>query len=316
MKIYKHFVVMVMLCPVFADAEPLPLDEALGAVYRECNGIEDSLDDLKKMAGINTAITGIGTGLGVGATVAGIKKASIDKTLSVRLEKTRETLKGTQTAGQATESDLDQLSSDVENLNFEDFGTSEEKQAGATDNTDELQKKSKNLGNLRTGLLAGTTVTGIAGAIIADKNKTDQSLKDQVENCISAMSDLRLSYKAAQISGEPTFDAADIITACEGYDYIDLSKIDKRATGAKISSIATATTGGAGTIVSALANSKNIREDSTTGAEQKEKNLNTTANILAASATVSSAVATAFNASQISVIKKLIEVAENCSDAL
>lgn len=130
------------------------------------------------------------------------------------------------------------------------------------------------------------------------------------------MSDLRLSYKAAQISGEPTFDAADIITACEGYDYIDLSKIDKRATGAKISSITTATTGGAGTIISALANSKNIRNDSTTGAEQKEKNLNTTANVLAAGATVSSAVATVFNASQISVIKKLIEVAENCSDAL
>ena len=48
----------------------------------------------------------------------------------------------------------------------------------------------------------------------------------------------------------------------------------------------------------------------------KEKNLNTTANILAGASTVASATATVFNATQISAIKKVAEVAQQCTEVL
>lgn len=70
--------VVALTSATFAHAEVLPLDDALRATYTACVGIDDELADLKKMAGINTAVTGVGTGLGVGATVVGIVKAGKD----------------------------------------------------------------------------------------------------------------------------------------------------------------------------------------------------------------------------------------------
>ena len=61
-----------------AVADVLPLDDALRATYTACIGIDDSLSDLKTMAGINTAVTAVGTGLGAGATVVGIVKVNKD----------------------------------------------------------------------------------------------------------------------------------------------------------------------------------------------------------------------------------------------
>ena len=68
----------------------------------------------------------------------------------------------------------------------------------------------------------------------------------------------------------------------------------------------------AGTITSASANSKDVRD----GDSDKEKNLNTTANVLSGVTTVASATATGFNAAQISAIKKVAEVAEKCTGVL
>ena len=93
-------------------------------------------------------------------------------------------------------------------------------------------------------------------------------------------------------------------------------EINKRAKGAMISSVVGATTGLAGTVTSAMANTDKIRDDNTDSGKQKEKNLNTAANVLSGATTVASGVATVFNATQISAIKKVVAVAEKCTGVL
>ena len=50
--------------------------------------------------------------------------------------------------------------------------------------------------------------------------------------------------------------------------------------------------------------------------KQKEKNLNTAANVMAGGATVASGVATIFNATQIGAIKRAVNIAAECEEAL
>ena len=63
-------------------ADVLPLEDALRATYTACVGIDGELADLKKMAGINTAVTAVGTGLGIGAVATGLAKANTDSILA------------------------------------------------------------------------------------------------------------------------------------------------------------------------------------------------------------------------------------------
>ena len=82
-----------------------------------------------------------------------------------------------------------------------------------------------------------------------------------------------------------------------------------------MSSIGTATAG-AGTITSALANSKKVRNDDSEDGKKKEKNLNTASNILAGVTMGTSGASTALSAVQISKAKKDSEMAEKCESAL
>ena len=116
----------------------------------------------------------------------------------------------------------------------------------------------------------------------------------------------------ARLNGQDITKAQQIINACIEYDYIDVSTINNRAKGAMVSSIIGATTGLAGTITSAAAN----RDNDTDSNKQKEKNLNSASNVFAGATTVASGVATVFNATQISTIKKVANVAQNCEEAL
>ena len=181
---------------------------------------------------------------------------------------------------------------------------------------DKLTQQSKNLGNWRTGLLAGSTATNIAGAAIAGTNKVSVGLKEQIDTCIKAVDDLQQSMMQARLNGEDITEAQSIVDACGEYKYVDVSKIDNRAKGAMISSVVGATTGLAGTITSATANTDKTRNDNTDAGKQKEKNLNTAANVLSGVTTAASATATVFNATQISAIKKVAEVAEKCTGVL
>ena len=293
-------------------ANVLPLDDALRATYNACVGIDDELADLKKMAGINTAVTGVGTGLGVGATVVGIVKASKDDEAE-ELEKLIKELHELEDGkAEPTDAEVQSFLKEFEtsyDSAIKDITTAQAK-------LDELNKQSKKLGNWRTGLMAGNTATNIAGTIIAGNNKVDDDLQTQIDNCKLAVKNLRDSIMQAKFNGEDVSEANTIADACKEYDYVDISPINKRAKGAMISSVVGATTGLAGTVTSAVANTDATRNDNTDAGKQKEKNLNTASNVLAGASTVASATATVFNATQINAIKKVATVAEKCTGVL
>ena len=293
-------------------ADILPLNDALRATYTACIGIDENLADLKKMAGINTAITSVGTATGIGATVTGIVKSSKDAEIE-ELEKILE--------------EIDKMYVETEPMSDADFATFmsdfNKEYDKALNNKEsieseisKLETQSKNLGNWRTGLMAGSTATNLAGAIIASKNTTDGEITEQIEACKVAVNNLRQSMAQARISGENISEAEQIANACGQYEFIDLSKINTKAKGAMISSAIGTATGITGTIMSASANTDKVRSDNSDAGKQKEKNLNLGSNILAGATTAASATATVFNATQIAAIKKVAEVATNCTGVL
>ncbi|MDE6250221.1 MAG: hypothetical protein K2M34_01120, partial [Alphaproteobacteria bacterium] len=129
------------------------LDSAIHNAQQQCIGFADEFNHLKTMAGINTAVTGVGTAAGIGAAAVGFSKAEIDK----QLDALSRELCG---AGYCDPKN-------IENMSDEDFFNNVLPTMEQMAELVELQNKSKNLGNWRTGLLAGSTATNIAGAIIA-----------------------------------------------------------------------------------------------------------------------------------------------------
>ena len=299
---------------MFAYADALSLDDALRATYTACVGIDDALFDLKKMAGINTAITGVGTGLGAGATVAGIVKYSTDQEAE-QYEKLLEELREIQAKSEAsdpTTAEAEAFKKEFQ-LSYESAVKDMEKYQAELDR---LNKKSKSLGNWRTGLLAGNTATNVAGAIIANKNRVDDNLQSQIDSCRLAVKNLSSAIVQARIAGQDVSEAKNIHDVCREFDFVDISKINTRGKGATISSIVGATTGLTGTVTSIAANTDATRNDNTDAGKQKEKNLNMASNILAGASTAASATATVFNASQIKAIKDVASVAAKCSEVL
>lgn len=314
--IMKHKIpfILSVLCASTGTlhADILPLNDALRATYTACIGIDENLADLKKMAGINTAITSVGTATGIGATVTGIVKSSKDKEIET-LEKILE--------------ELEKMYVETEPMSDADFATfmsgfnkeydkALNNKESIQSEIDKLETQSKNLGNWRTGLMAGSTATNLAGAIIASKNTTDGEITEQIEACKVAVNNLRQSMVQARINGENISEAEQIANACGQYEFIDLSKINTKAKGAMISSAIGTATGLTGTIMSASANTDKVRSDNSDAGKQKEKNLNLGSNILAGATTAASATATIFNATQIAAIKKVAEVATNCTGVL
>lgn len=314
-RIFMHICSLVMFliftsCFAVSAAEVLDLNSALQKTYIACVGIDEELADLKKMAGINTAITGVGTGLGIGATSVGITKARTDKDIEEFENYIKEL---DQAAAQQTERptriDMNEEQIDALFADIETYDSDKSK-------LEKLNKKSKSLGNWRTGLVAGAGATNVAGVIIAAKNKVNADLQTQIDECKTAVNNLNTSIASARINGEDVKEAQNIFNACREYNYVDITPINKRAIGSTISSGIGAGTGVVGTITSAVANTDKTRKDSTDSGKQKEKNLNTASNVLAGATTVASGTATVFNAMQISAVKKVATVAAKCTEVL
>lgn len=194
---YLLTVCSLLLYAPFACAEVLPLDDALRATYSACVGIDDELSELKKMAGINTAVTGVGTAVNTGATVVGIVKASKDKQAE-ELERLIKELSEMEDDKEAPTDEQIAAWGREFNQSYESAKSVET----LTQKLDKLNKQSKSLGNWRTGLLAGGTATNVAGAIIAGTNKVDDDLQTQIDNCKASVKNLRDSIMQARISGE------------------------------------------------------------------------------------------------------------------
>lgn len=264
------------------------------------------------MAGINTAITSVGTAAGIGATAVGFVKANKDELIEkLEMEKLKKIEESGINLG-AKNPPTNQVLSAADTY----FTQNQSNTSELDTEIEQLNKQSKNLGNWRTGLLATNTATNIAGAAIAGTNKVDEDLNTQIQNCISSVKNLRNSIMQARINGENVSEAESIANACGEYEYVDISKINKRGTGAMISSTIGAATGLAGTFTSGFANTDKVRNNNSTTGKQHEKNLNTAANALSIGATAATATATIFNATQIAAIKKVATVSEKCTGVL
>lgn len=308
-------------------AEFLELDAALRNTYRACVDIDDNLHDLKVLAGVNTAVTSVGSALGVGALAVGLTKAELDKRIESLYDDMVSVAYNYQGDGQglSTRTEFaDNVNTLMDNMTFAVPSTDYQnlvdaiKQAQQTQTAteDEMVKKSKKLGNWRTGLLAGNTATNIAGAVIASKTVNKNDISTQINTCVSAVQDLRNAILSAKLNGLDVGEADQIYDACSGYEYVDVDAIAKRGRGAMVSSAVGAGLGGVGTATSISANSKKIRKDNTESGKRKEKNLNTASNVLSAGAAAASVTATVFNARQISAIKRVAQVSEKCTALL
>ena len=295
----------------YANAE---LGATIEDVRAKCGGIGDELADMKKMAGITTAVTGAGTVAGGVALGTGIAKANVDKKI-VEQEKL---IKSLDDAGFIRVTSLDMFYKTYAQA-LENTGTVQGMQYAQQLKLkkSELEDKSKNLGNWRTGTLAAATATNIAGAIMSGTNRIKGDLKTQIDECLMSVKTLANVRMQARIDGSATdvelARAENIVRACDAWTTVDISSVNKRSTGATVSSGVGAGLGLVGTITSASANSDGVRQGDD---EQKEKNLNTAANVLAGGTTAAGLTATIFNATQISAIKRAAIVADECEGAL
>lgn len=319
--VFIGLVAAMVVCGANA-ADFSALDVSIQNVRAACNGLSGQMNELKRMAGINTAVTGVGTLASGGATVAGVVKANVDAQAD-EIQDWLDRFKNqpTDTSGNPK---IDMAAIDKEELMvmvassgvIAVGGADLSEIAAKKDELDQKTQQSKTLGNVRTGLLATGTVTNIAGAVIAGKNRTQGGLSEMINDCIDAVRALENAKMQMYVAGTVTADdvarADKIIDACGGYKTVDLSVVDNRAKGATISSGIGAATGLAGTITSGVANSAQTRG----GDEVREKNLNTASNVLGGATTAASLTATIFNATQINAVKNLVQVADQCEAAL
>jgi len=308
MKRGMFFALLTVFFAGTSVAEVQDLNTALQNTYRACADIDDNLHDLKVLAGVNTAVTAVGTGLGIGATATGLAKVSVDNEIE-ELERELERLAEENTWPDPTDEEREAFLQECDRYEQEHINE-------VSEELKELNEKSKKLGNWRTGLLATNTATNIAGAVIASQTINKDDIKGQIDACITATNELNEAIIAAKLSGEDVSEAKSIYEACRDYQYVDVSAINKRGTGAMVASSIGAGLGGIGTITSGVANSDKVRDDNTDAGKKKEKDLNTTSNVLAAGATAASATATVFNATQIAAIKKVAKVSEACTGVL
>lgn len=285
------------------------LTAAIENVRTTCGNISAELSDMKKMAGITTAVTGVGTVAGGVALGTGLAKANVDKEIA-EWERILQEL--------AIEQEKAQIEFTVINIDDveKSLAANPSVKMDLDNHLNKLNKKSKTLGNIRTGTLATATATNIAGTIMSGTNKIKGDLKSQIDACLAAVKTLSNVRMQARIDGSASetelAHAENIVRACNAWSTVDISSINKRSTGATVSSGIGAALGLAGTITSASANSKSVRDGDAT----KEKNLNMAANVLAGGTTLASGTATIFNATQISAIKRAATVADECEGAL
>lgn len=290
----------------------VPLDPVIAIENAQvnCDRISQSFKSMKTMAQVNTAVTAVGTAAGVGATAVGIAKAGTDKQIEKLINDVKQREARSNNSGMTIEQGQDFI---------EETMTLVQEKSKSAPEQNQLEQKSKNLGNWRTGLLAGNTATNIAGTIIAANNRTDQDLRAQLDSCVGSIKDLQDSKMQAQINNADmaTIQKMErIISACRDYSLLNVDKIDSLAKSAATASGIGIAVGASGTIVSATANSDKIRSDNTDSGMAKEKNLNTASNVLAAGATITSGVATIFNAQQISTLDQAYQISIKCSEAL
>lgn len=328
--------------PVVPEPEPEPktpesfadLEVAILVARENCAGIGTELDSLHKKATVGTIISGVGTVAGGGALYTGIQKSKKDveaEAYAVAIAMLDAQKNGTDKIDHVFIGDQKAFEQEARkymeqwNVKFSKLNPQEKAKLmddqikDAKKKQSESEQKSKNLGNWRTGLLAGNTVANISGTIMAAGTKVNDDLAARVGACKGAAIALRPKIQQARIDG---MDAGTINYAqkisdeCGKFDESKLEGINTKSTITMIASGAGAVAGGTGTVMSYMANTDKARKHTDETGVKKEKNLNSGANIAAGAAAGLSGIALILNATQINALKKTANMAKDCEEAL
>ena len=294
-----------------ADTSSLVLEaeQAFNASRIVCSGISDEIAKISNMSKANTAVSAAGTAVAGGALAAGIKKSKIESEIDTIIKEMCEN-------GGCTPQGVEAMSN-------EDFF---EKVIEPMSRIAELRQKiaeSKKAGNWRTGLMAGTIGTNLTSAIISGVNINQTELQQHITACnesIKIATDVEFKLKKAGINPieNPVLKKLDDLKNwCTQIDVSDIEKIEKRMKGVLGTSVAGTAFGIVGTGTSAAANSDKYMDVTnkvrlSDEEKKKEKNLNTTANVMAGANVATGVVETGLNISLINLTKKLITNAERC----
>ena len=306
------------------DAQMAQIRNLYNAATVVCDGISDEISKISGVAVANTAVTAAGTLSAGGALIAGIAKADADKQIE-NLSKQICDIGG-------CDADSVAAMSDEEFYNNVLLPFVEIIELGGMDNPVSIEqlrheqtqkiKQSKNLGNWRTGLLAGSVATNVASAIIAGVNKNQSDLIQHIQACNTAVAELDSGRRAVIANGvnplgNPLLQNAMAITAdCGRLNISDVEKIEKNMGVVMGTGIAGAVVGAVGTGTSAAANSDAVRNNNTESGKKHEKTLNTISNVAAGANVVTGTVGTGFNITVLSQAKRLIKAAQLCEARL
>lgn len=302
MQYMKIFVFISVLClfPIASYCnEKCEYADVVSALRTNCSDINIELQQIKKSEIANTVVTGVGTAAAGGALVAGIKKKDFDKKAE----------------------ELDKQMENVKNMTSQEFVSFLKNMARYQELKEQYnslckmkydyQARATKLGNVRTGLMAGNTVTAVAGTVISHKNQSkSDTIKDMIQTCLDTIKDNE------QKIGQTMFDCErkqyenlkNAVSKCRELSTDNMDKVFRQNKISAISSGINIGTGAAGTITSALANQNKY--------DQKTKNLNTAANVLAGTSAVASGVSTVFNATTLKSINSNLRASQSCEEAL
>ena len=298
------------------------LSQSIDEVKRSCMGIKKDYD---LVFGLNTGtavVSSVGALSGAGALTAGIMKAKKDKSI--------EGLKGR--FGEC--GDMSSLEGKSIDESIEDIKKSMACMKKKQDYIKELEeetKKSKMLGHVRTGLLAGATATSLTSTGLSIGSVVNiKKMAEKMSNCNKAIYNLNVvkNEVKAEIEGDDetkpelkvvteTINRSEkILSSCNKFDENIVKKLYNQSVGsAAVSGVGTVA-GLGGTITSAVANSKKIRDNDTEKGKKTEKGLNLVANIYAGVVTGTSGVTAVISGVTAAMAKKESKKAGDCENTL
>jgi hypothetical protein len=295
-------------------------EDVYNAMRVVCSGVSDEIARVANVAKVNTTISGVGTVAAAGALAVGIKKAATDEEIEEMISVFCSGNNNCQNSGD----DPDYYNKVIKGL------ADVAEKAGLADDVDEVKNKItqvKNLGNWRTGLMAGTVGTNLATAILSSRNMNQSELIQQISACndmVQQAGDIVMALKAAGVNpfeNSVVGKLDDAKTWCNQIEIADVEKIEKRMKASLGTSVAGGVIGVAGTATSVAANSDKYtaveqRVQLSEADRQKVKNLNVAANIMSGAGVVTGVTGTVLNVSLISLAKKLMNMAERCEEVL
>ena len=317
MKVLKYIFGLCFIfssMPSFADEEALLryAEEVAELAKTTCAGVSDEIGKVANISKANTAVTAVGTAASTGALATGIAKSKeeerIDELISQICAANGCTAEGV--AGMSDEQFLRQVLHPMAEIA----------------ELQERVKKSKNLGNWRTGLMAGTVGTNLASAIMSGINIDQSELQQHISACnevIKFMPNISNELRKAGINPNEHAIAKKMDTLstwCSPIDTKEIEKIEKRMKGVMGTSIAGTAIGAVGVGTSAAANSSKYMDYKIVGLSEedkrKEKALNTTANVMAGANVATGVVETGLNISLVTLTKRLMDQASRCEEVL